>query len=91
MSRLSWGLLAALLALTSAPSFAQPWTSSRPDGHAPIGVMGDHTHGGQEAMFSYRFMQMNMAGSRVGSESVEDANIVAPMGRTSSSRRPKCR
>ncbi|GAB5535197.1 MAG: transporter [Rubricoccaceae bacterium] len=80
MSRLSWGLLAALLALTSAPSFAQPWTSARPDGHAPIGVMGDHTHGGQEAMFSYRLMQMEMAGSRIGTEAVEDDNIVAPGG-----------
>ena len=35
-------------------------TGSRPDGHAPISVMGDHTHGKGEWMFSYRFMQMNM-------------------------------
>jgi len=38
------------------------WNGSRPDGHAPIGVMGDHTHGTGEWMFSYRFMTMGMNG-----------------------------
>ncbi|NBD18196.1 MAG: hypothetical protein GVY04_19270 [Cyanobacteria bacterium] len=32
------------------------WTSGRPDGHAPIGVMGDHVHGQGEWMLSYRYM-----------------------------------
>ena len=40
------------------------WTSGRPDGHAPIGVMGDHTHGKGEFMISYRWMRMNMEGMR---------------------------
>ncbi|MEO0558017.1 MAG: transporter [Bacteroidota bacterium] len=80
MSRLSVSLLMALLALASAPTLAQPWTSARPDGHAPIGVMGDHIHEAREAMFSYRFMQMDMAGSRVGTDPVDDANVVAPGG-----------
>ena len=38
--------------------------SSRPDGHAPIGVMGDHIHREGEIMFSYRAMMMNMSGLR---------------------------
>ena len=31
-----------------------------PDSHAPISVMGDHTHKKNEVMFSYRFMNMQM-------------------------------
>ena len=31
-----------------------------PDSHAPISVMGDHTHKKKEVMFSYRFMNMQM-------------------------------
>lgn len=40
-------------------------TSVRADGHAPIGVMGDHTHAAGEWMFSYRYMRMEMGGQRV--------------------------
>lgn len=38
----------------------EKWKGNRPDGHAPISVMGDHTHGKGEFMFSYRYMFMNM-------------------------------
>jgi hypothetical protein len=38
------------------------WTSKRPDGHAPIGVMADHKHGKGEWMLSYRHMSMEMDG-----------------------------
>ena len=31
-----------------------------PGAHAPISVMGDHTHKKKEVMFSYRFMKMQM-------------------------------
>ena len=31
-----------------------------PDSHAPISVMGDHTHKKNEVMFSYRFMKMQL-------------------------------
>ena len=75
---------AALLAASAAPTLAQHdhsgWTSHRADGHAPIGVMGDHTHGAGEAMLSVRTMHMGMAGSRVGTDGVEDAQVVAPDG-----------
>ena len=40
----------------------------RPDSHAPIGVMSDHTHEAGEMMFSYRYMFMNMNENYVGSQ-----------------------
>ena len=67
------------------PAQAQlEWTSSRPDGHAPIGVMGDHLHEQGEYMFAYRFMKMSMAGNRDGTTelstlSVLDQFMVAPL------------
>ena len=77
----SSALACALLTLSAAAeSSAQPWTSGRPDGHAPIGVMADHTHHAGEVMLSYRFMYMGMEGSRVGTASVADADVVAPDG-----------
>ena len=37
---------------------------TRPDSHAPIGIMGDHYHKTGEIMLSYRCMHMSMAGNR---------------------------
>ena len=53
-----------LLCLTLAMAQENLWTSGRPDGHAPIGVMGDHTHNQGELMLSYSWMRMNMDGRR---------------------------
>lgn len=78
MFRYCTAALAALLVTASVS--AQPWTSHRPDGHAPIGVMGEHVHGGQEMMFSYRSMWMPMDGSLVGTDGVADADVVSPTG-----------
>ncbi len=64
-----------------AQSSTAQYTGSRPDGHAPIGVMGDHTHGKGEFMFSYRFMYMAMEGSRIGSSSISDADVVSSEGK----------
>ncbi|MEO0437580.1 MAG: transporter [Pseudomonadota bacterium] len=49
---------------------------ARPDSHAPIGVMGDHTHEVGEYMLSYRFMAMEMEGSRLGSDRISSDQIV---------------
>lgn len=38
--------------------------------HAPIGVMADHRHKKGEVMLSYRYMNMNMDGSRIGTEPI---------------------
>ncbi len=40
----------------------------RADGHAPIGVMGDHMHHKGEWMLSYRYMHMDMEGNRIGTD-----------------------
>ena len=48
------------------------WTAGRPDGHAPISVMGEHMHKMGEWMVSYRYMTMDMGGL------LKDSNSVAP-------------
>ncbi|MEZ4455337.1 MAG: hypothetical protein R2882_02120 [Gemmatimonadales bacterium] len=68
------------LALLTGRDAAAQWTSKRPDGHAPIGVMGDHRHEAGEVMLSYRFMRMSMQGSRLGSARIADAEIVSASG-----------
>lgn len=55
-------LLCAALLAASFPVL----TDTRADGHAPIGVMGDHLHKKGSYMLSYRFMRMSMAGNRDG-------------------------
>jgi hypothetical protein len=72
-------IAAALMVATASVGVAQ-WTSSRADGHAPLGVMGEHTHEKGEIMLSYRYMLMYMEDSRVGTEKVSDASIVDPAG-----------
>ena len=80
--------LLAVIAATAMPAQAQyEWTSSRPDGHAPIAVMGDHTHEQGEYMLAYRYMRMSMAGNRDGTSeqttaSVLDHFMVAPLDMT---------
>lgn len=71
---------AVLLLGVAATTNAQPWTSSRADGHAPIGVMGDHTHGAGEFMLSYRLMLMDMGGLRDGTEGLDPTTVVDPDG-----------
>ena len=62
---------------TAAPAFAhEGFAASGPDGHAPLGVMGDHTHNTGEWMFSYRYMHMSMQGNRSGDERISADEIV---------------
>ena len=49
---------------------------SRPDAHAPIGVMGDHTHDAGEWMLSYRYMRMRMNGSRDDDERISASKVL---------------
>lgn len=51
----------ALCAQETTNTTIDKWSAGRPDGHAPISVMGDHMHNQGEWMFSYRYMFMNMA------------------------------
>ena len=57
------------------------WTSadtpkSRPDSHAPIGVMGEHAHKTGEVMLSHRFMAMDMQVLQSGTTTVEIAEVL---------------
>ena len=70
MNNLFLKLLAILAFACPALAHEGPWTSSRPDGHAPISVMGDHMHKMGEWMVSYRYMTMDMKGLLKGSNSV---------------------
>jgi hypothetical protein len=49
----------------------------RADGHSPIGIMGDHVHKKGGWMFSYRYMHMDMDGSRIGTRNVSPQTIVS--------------
>ena len=60
----TWILLAALVWGGPAGAHAQSWSASRVDSHAPLGVMGDHTHEAGEWMLSFRAMRMVMDGNR---------------------------
>lgn len=70
-------ILAVFLIFTVTVSEGQNdnWVSSRPDGHAPISIMGDHYHHKGEVMFSYRYMSMWMDGNLSSSDNIDDAAI----------------
>ena len=52
------------------------WAQTRADSHAPIGVMGDHTHNKGEWMISYRYMFMKMQDNLQGDEEISPDEIV---------------
>ena len=68
-------------AFTNAPRFVCCATDDsyqgRPDEHAPISVMGDHTHAKSGWMMSYRTMHMNMDGMRHGTDRVSSGDVFA--------------
>lgn len=71
--------LTAILSLTpSLTAYAHDgeFHPAYADGHAPIGVMADHTHKTGEWMVSYRYMNMEMDGSRIGTNQVTPEQIV---------------
>ena len=72
--------LTAGLALLMVGAIQAQWTSSRPDGHAPIGVMVDHAHEKGEIMLSYRYMYMDMVGNRDGTDQLSIADILDANG-----------
>lgn len=67
------GLLAASM-IVPTPAMADQYLS-RPDGHAPIGVMRDHVHQKGEVMLSYRYGFMRMEGLRRGTDKVSAASL----------------
>ena len=74
--------LAALTVMMPFNATAHEQEMLRADGHAPIGVMGDHTHDANEFMVSYRYMRMNMGGNRIGTDEVTPEQIVTTVPNT---------
>jgi hypothetical protein len=52
------------------------YQAERPDSHAPIGVMQDHTHNKGEFMFSYRYMYMYMDQMRDGTDNLSINDVL---------------
>ncbi|MDT0618708.1 hypothetical protein RM531_09480 [Salinisphaera sp. P385] len=74
-------ITALILMLFAAPVSAHDgFAFAGPDGHAPIGVHGDHAHETGEWMFSYRYMRMHMDGNRLGRDDISPAEITDPAG-----------
>lgn len=66
-------LIAVALLSVAAPAAAQEdwsWTSSRPDGHAPVGVVGDRLLSLGSVEFGYRFSNLNSQGVWFGTDSL---------------------
>jgi hypothetical protein len=66
-------MLICLLGLSLAPGALAGGHAS---GHAPIGVMADHTHHRGETMLSYRYMRMEMNGLRDGDERISRRKVL---------------
>lgn len=73
--------LAAVSASYAVPAFpccpTDERSIGRPDAHAPISVMGDHTHSKGGWMLSYRYMTMQMGGMRSGKERLTSQDVFA--------------
>ncbi len=72
-----WIALACIAAVFSIATARTATAGSHPDDHAPIGVMGDHTHHKGEVMLSYRYMRMGMNGLRDDDEQVSASSVLA--------------
>ena len=70
-------LLICLLSILSLPlsTYALLNRLDLPDSHAPISVMGDHTHHTGGWMFSYQYMPMMMAGIGNGTDSLSSSEF----------------
>lgn len=80
-TRRHWLLTALLpwLAASAAAEDGHRHGAHPASAHAPIGVMGDHLHARGEVMLSYRFMRMEMAGSRDGTDALAADEIVTSL------------
>ncbi|HNP59899.1 MAG TPA: hypothetical protein PKM72_03605, partial [Nitrospirales bacterium] len=52
------------------------YQAERPDSHAPVGVMQDHTHNKGEFMFTYRYMYMYMDKMRNGTDNLSNNDVL---------------
>jgi hypothetical protein len=70
------GLVLVLAASALVPARVSAHDAPRPDAHAPIGVMGDHTHHAGEVMLSYRYARMRMDGNRDGTDRLSASEVL---------------
>jgi len=68
-------ILIAILLTGPSTAIAMEY-SFRSDDHAPIGVMGEHTHKKGELMLSYRYMYMSMEGMRNGTSGISNQEVL---------------
>ncbi|WP_422105170.1 transporter [Winogradskyella sp.] len=75
------GIMATfMLCAQETAQTSEQWKSNRPDGHAPISVMGDHMHNKGGFMLSYRYMHMNMEDLLRGTDDEAFADVLVPNG-----------
>ena len=74
MKKLSLFFVSLIINVSVSTAHEGPWTAARPDGHAPISVMGDHMHAMGEWMVSYRYMTMDMEGLLDGSSDISPSD-----------------
>lgn len=76
-------IISSILILGSSLSYAGNMKDNSMHEHhhkhseAPIGVMGGHTHGADDVMFTYRYMTMHMSGNRDGKERLSNTEVLA--------------
>ena len=77
MDKRVFAIIGLTLFLTTSSSGQDDfWSSGRPDGHAPISVMGEHYHKKGEVMISYRYMPMWMDGNLSSSNSISNEDVL---------------
>ena len=72
--------ISGLMLFITSTLYAHDHSASRPDSHAPYGVMGEHTHKTGEVMLSYRYMRMEMEENRDGTNTLEDSQVFTDFG-----------
>ena len=69
-------LLACLLTTAPAPAQTSRWTTERPDGHAPAGVMADFVILNRELYFGVRFYQEHFSGTNLGTQPISSVEVL---------------
>ena len=72
--------LIAILILLPFALKAEGLNKHRADTHAPIGVMGEHSHSQNDFMISYRYMYTEMEPNYKGNKKVKSDEILLPNG-----------
>ncbi len=73
----TFAILVASACFANFSATAADSNDSRPDAHAPVGVMRDHVHKKGEYMLSYRYDFMRMKGSKMENNQISPADVIA--------------